>query len=399
MIEYPQIEIRNAERFAAEAIAKVSGGLTPERVALQIEERRELLKLIEAGLNAPVCPELTNANPSSPHTVILEAIAWALDQQAYRFNRVPEQNLIAFANLFGLDRRPATAAETVLRFTVDPPADTDVTIPAETEVSTVDGRHVFQTTEAVTIPFGTPSGDVAARRTVTGRTLLSPDVLTTMIDNVAFVESVTNPNAIDDGTDLEPIPQTLERVRRYQRRGERLVSTRDLEDAIRDEALGGTGIVRAFPFVKNGEFGPQVNRLVGFTSIVVMTASGDPIDGPTRARVGQLLDQAVGNQFIYIVDPAFVTFNVAAAVRVYTGAPEGGVLTAIETNLRSFYAASKANFGRPILRSEIIAVIEGTEGVDRIVANDTDILGSPTVDTRLAEFQLPRLVEVTIDAV
>lgn len=399
MIEYPQIEIRDEERFAAAAIAHISGGLTPERIALQIEERRELLKLIESGLDAPVCPELTNANPSSPHTVILEAFAWALSQQAYRFNRVPEQNLIAFANLFGIERRSATAAETVLRFTVDPPTDTDVTIPAETEVATVDGRYVFQTTEAITIPFGTPTGDVTARRTATGRTLLSHNVLTAMIDNVAFVESVTNPHAVDGGTELEPIAQTLERVRRYQRRGERLVSTKDLEDAIRDEVLGGTGIVRAFPFVKNGEFGPQFNKLVGFTSIVVMTGSGDPIDGPTRARIGGLLDQAVGNQFIYVVDPVFVDFNVAASVRVYTGSPEGGVLTAIETNLRRFYAASRANFGRPILRSEIIAVIEGTEGVDRIVATGTDILASPTVDTRLAEFQLPRLVEVMIDAV
>ncbi len=329
---------------------------------------------------------------------MLEAIAWALDQQAYRFNRVPEQNLIAFANLIGIERRPATAADTILRFSVDAPSDTDVTIPAETEVATTDNRYAFRTTEPVTVPYGESFGEVMARRTVAGRTLLSADVLTVLVDNVAFVESVTNPNAIDGGTELEPVTQTLERVRRYVRRGERIVSTRDLEDAILDDALGGNGVVRAFPYVKNGNFGPNVQRLVGFTSVIVMTRTGDPVDGPTRRRISALLDTAVGNQFIYIVDPVFVGFEIRADIRLNTGSPEGSVLARVDQNLRNFYTASKANFGRPILRSEIIAVIEGTAGVDRIVAGTDAIIAAPTADIRLLEFQVPRVTSVTINA-
>lgn len=399
MIDYPEIEIRDEQRFAAEAIARVSGGLTTDVVDAQIAARRELRQLVESGLDEPICPELTNANPGSPHTVLIETLAWALAQQAYRFNRVPEQNLIAFANLFGIERRPATAAVTVLRFDCSPPEDTDTVVAAGTEVSTPDGAFSFVTVEQLTIPYGDESGTVEAVRTLSGRTLLSPNTLTRLVGNPAFVTSVTNPNAVDSGSEIEPLPATLERVRRYQRRGERIVSTKDLEDAIMDDALLGNGVVRAFPFVKNGYFEPDINKLVGFTTVVVMTRTGDAIDVPTRRRIAALIDTAVGNQFIYVVDPTFIDFDVAATVQVNTGTPEGAVIAAIEANLRAFYSPSRRQFGRPILRSEIIAIIEGTTGVDRIVAGDPAIIASPIVDTRLREHELPRVVNVTINAV
>lgn len=403
MIEYPDLEIRNEDRLVAEAISRVSGGLTETIVNGQIASRREILKLIEAGLDEPICPELTNANPSAPHTVLLEAMGWMLAQQAFRFNKIPQQNLIAFANLFEIEPQAATAAETVLRFSVSAPLNTAVTVPAGTEVSTEDGAYVFETTISLVIPYGTPNGSVTARRTVAGHTLLQPELLTNLIDNIAFVTAVTNLAAVDSGTGLESLESTLNRVRRYMRRGERIVSTKDLEEAIADEGLLGNGVVRVFPFVKNGEF--EGEQMVGHTTVIVMTKTGDSIDDIATARIGALLDTAVGNQFIYLRDPEFVEFDIEFNVRLNTGSPEGSVLTAIETNLRNFYAASREQFGRAIYRSEIIAVIEGTPGVDRIelpVQIDREyqrILIAPIADTYLAEYELPRLGDVVIHVV
>jgi uncharacterized phage protein gp47/JayE len=403
MIEYPELEIRNEDELAAQAIARVSGGLTTEIVEAQIRERQELLALILAGLNAPICPELTNANPSAPHTVLLEAQAWLLAQMAYRINRVPEQNHIAFANLFGIEPRPATGAETTLRFTVDAPNGTDVTIPVGTQISDDEGKYIFETVSPITILSGTLTGTVLARRIVAGHTLLAPNVLTTMIDSIGFVEAVTNLSAVDSGTEIETLSSTLERVKRYQRRGERLVSAKDLEDAILDEALSGNGIVRAFPFIVDGQFplssAAQNQLRPGHTTVVVMTRSGDAVDSATLQRIGALLEQRVGNQFVYIVNPFYLEFNVTANVRLNTGSPQGAVVTAIETNLRAFYAANREQFGRPILRSEIIAVIEGTAGVDRIESVGANILTSPTADVKLKNHELPKLVNVNITVV
>lgn len=404
-LEFLKLEERNEQQLAARIVARTSGGLTGPIIDAQIAERRELLKLVDEGLDVPICTELTNANPSAPHTVILEAMAWALSQQAFRFNQVPKQNMIAFANLFGIEPRAASAATTVLTFTVDAPNEsTVVTIPIGTEVQSEDGVYVFETT-AVATRTGDGTVTAPAVRTVTGHTLLQPGVLTQMIDNVAFVNAVANEAAIDSGTEIESLESTLERVRLYQRRGERLVSNKDIEDAILNEALAGNGVVRVFPFIQNGDFASLPK--VGHTTVVVMTKSGEPIDDASKAKIAALVDTAVGNQFIYAVDPTFVAFNVSANIRIKTGLPEGSVLTAVENNLRNFYAASRENFGRPILRSEIIAVIEGTSGVDRIVVpvpvnqteETTPILASPLADVVLSEHQLPKLEDVTINVV
>lgn len=397
-IEYLDLELRNEDRLAAEAIAHVSGPATLAIVDQQIANRREFRKLVEEGLDTPLCPELTNANPSSPHTVLLEAFVWTLAQQANRINKIPQQNLIAFANLFGIDRRAATAAVTTLEFTVDPPVDTDVTIPAGTQVSTIDGSYVFETANALVIPYGDETGETTAFRTVAGHTLLSADVLTKLIDTPAYVEAVTNPYAIDSGLELEPLNETLERVRRYQRRGERIVTARDLEEAILDEGMLGNGIVRVFPFVTNGDF-VSGTKTPGHTTAVVMTRTGEVIDTATANRIAALLEQVVGNQFVYVVNPSFVEFDISFSVRLVAGALESAVVASIETNLRNFYAAARERFGAPIYRSEIIAVVEGTAGVDRIESDGVNILAAPLIDTKLKEYEIAKLEDVTIDVV
>ena len=395
LIPTPQLDPRNEDRLAAEAIARTSGAMTVELLQAQIRERQEWIKYLQSGGPPPAyCPELTNANPSAPHTVLLEATAWLLGQFGWRLNLVPEKNLIQFARLFGIELRPATAAQTTLRFVAAAPPDTDVTIPAGTQAATQDGAYLFATAEELVIVSGNEAGDVAATRAVTGHTLLTPNALTRLDESLAFVQSVTNPDAVDSGSALETVESALARMRAYQRRGERLVTAPDIEEAIREEILRGAGVVRAYPFIKDGDFN---NRHAGHTSVIVMTGAGDAVDDATRGRINALLEQVIGNQFTYILDPFAVDFNVEATIRLTALAARSAVLAAVENRLRGFYQAAAANFGRAILRSEIIATIEGTEGVDRIEsAPDAPIIASPLADARLLVWQTPRLVNVTL---
>lgn len=396
LVSPPVLDSRDDARVAAEAIARVTGGLTTARIEKNIEQQRALLTLAQAGtLPQPICPELTNAGPSSPHTVLIEAFAWLVALMGYKINQVPEQNMIAFARLFRVELRAATAATTTLRFTVTPPHA--VTVPAGTQVATEEGDVVFSTDEELLIPSGESTGDVSATRTVAGVTTLAPDELTNLLDALGWVTAVTNPEAVESGSDTETTASALERARIYQRRGERLVSREDIEDAIREEALGGTGIVRAFPLVKDGDYSQP---LAGHTTVVVMTSSGEPVGSEVKRRIGALLAQAVGSQFVYVKDPSFRTFNVSYKVRLTGLATQSATLAAVESNLRAFYTASTGNFGRTILRSEIIAVIEGTPGVDRIEPQpDGAILASPDADITLAPYELPKVGTVTPNVV
>jgi len=324
-------------------------------------------------------------------------------QQARRVNQLPVRDQIAFANLFGIQLREATNATTRLTFTVGfVPPDTDVTIPAGTIVSSSDGAYSFTTDEDLVIAsqYGELSGAVAATRTVAGATLLSANTLTKMVDVIAFVDSVANSTAVDSGTDAETIEQALQRAVNYQRRGQRLVSARDIEDAILEDILLGAGIVKAFPFVKAGDFSALNHLKAGHTTVVVMTPAGNAVSAAVKAQITDAMQQAIGAQFIHVIDPIFSTFSVTANIKIVGLTSENAIKAGVEKNLRDFYAAKKGNFGRAILRSEVIAIIEGTTGVDRIVSDaDGPIVDSPGADVGLAPYELPKLVNVTLTVV
>ena len=400
LIPAPDLEIRDEERLAAEAIGYISGPHSVARIDSQIEMLQTLRALVESNtLALPVCAELTNANPSSPHTVFIEAMSWLLAQIAWRINLLPKRDQIEFARLFKIELREARPARATLRLFIDPPEGEDFTLPEGTEFAVADGSIIFKATAQTVVPFAELAEfiTVEVERTVSGETVLAPNTITRIITPIAWLEFVTNPEAVSSGSNDESIEEALERARNYQQRGERWVSTRDLEQAILEDVLLGSGIVRAFPFVSAGDF--STSR-PGHTTVIVMTKQGEPVDQLSRQGINAVLEEAVGNQFVYVLDPIYITFNVTADVRLRAGATQTATGKAIETNLKAFYAASRENFGRGILRSEVITVIEGSPGVDRIVAQPAGpILASPEADVRLDPWQLPNLMAITINFV
>ncbi len=401
LLTAPNLNIDDEERLAAEAIGRVSGSLSVERIDSQIGALRKLRDLVVAGaLNAPICPELVNANPSSPHTVLLETLGWLMAQQARRINQLPERDQIEFHRLFGIELREATVATTTLQFTVTPLLDSDVVIPDQTQVTTPDGQVMFETDQELIIPYPETTGVVSATRRVPGALLLAPNVLTLMVDAIAFVNSATNPEPVDSGTNNETVEEALARARNYQRRAERLVSAKDLEDAILEDVLLGAGIVKAFPFVVAGDFESLNHPRAGHTTVVVMTLNGNAVSDEIKTRISLAMEQAIGSQFIYLIDPVFVAFSIAADIKIEGITPQLAITAGVEKNLRAFYATRRGNFGRPILRSEIIAIIEGTPGVDRIASDaNGPIVGSPANDLTLAPYELPQLNLVTLNVV
>ncbi len=398
LVAPPDLDIRDEELLAALAIARVTGPLTAEAVERRIESLRSLLPLVESGaLAAPLCPELTNANPGSPHTVLLEAQAWLVAQLARRVNILPVKVAVEFARLFRTELRGPAAATTTLVFTAVTPGDFNVVVPAGTRVASQDGTAVFATDEELEIDFPATSGSVAATGAAAGYTLLAPGALTSLLDPVTHIASVTNPAAVDSGSDGEELASALARARSRQRRAERLVSGQDMEDAVRDEVMNGAGVVRAFPFVRDGDF---AELRPGHTTLLMMTKAAGIVSDEVKAAAAALLSQAVGNQFVYLKDPEFEDFEVEADVRVLSTASQTAVRAAVRRNLLAFYSADASNLGRRITRSEIIAVIEGTAGVDRIVPQPGgEILASPAEDVTVAPHVLPRVANVELTVV
>ncbi|MCX4545583.1 putative baseplate assembly protein [Streptomyces sp. NBC_01565] len=108
------------------------------------------------ALRATYAPQWTDDHPSDIGITLIELFAWLGEGMIYRLNQVPEKNYLAFLNLMGITRDPATPAATHLAFATK--ADS-LRVPAGTQAHTlpVEGEApiVFETDEDVTVlPFG-----------------------------------------------------------------------------------------------------------------------------------------------------------------------------------------------------------------------------------------------------
>lgn len=97
-------------------------------------------------------PQWTDHNPSDLGISLIELFAWLGEGIIYRLNRTPEKNFLAFLNLLGTTRDPATPASAYLTFTS---GAGPVTVPAGTKAQTAAAPPqqpvVFETDEDVTV--------------------------------------------------------------------------------------------------------------------------------------------------------------------------------------------------------------------------------------------------------
>lgn len=82
-------------------------------------------------------PEWTNHNVSDPGVALIELFAWTAEMVLYRVNQVPDRLYTHFLNLVGIEPFPPAAARADLTFWFASPVTAEVSVPADTEVSTV----------------------------------------------------------------------------------------------------------------------------------------------------------------------------------------------------------------------------------------------------------------------
>ena len=97
------------------------------------------------------CPEWTNHNLSDPGVALIELFAWMSEMILFRLNQVPDRLYTKFLDLVGIEPFPPSVARADLTFWLSAVIDTDVVIPAGTEVTTATGAVtgedvVFSTT-------------------------------------------------------------------------------------------------------------------------------------------------------------------------------------------------------------------------------------------------------------
>src|SRR5882672_5868165 len=101
----------------------------------------------------------TDVSPGDPGMVLLEALAFLVETDIYRLNRLPEKAYVEFLRLMGVTMQPPAAARGTLAFTLPKPAESSITVPRGTRVTTARSASsgespVFSTVRDLEIPTG-----------------------------------------------------------------------------------------------------------------------------------------------------------------------------------------------------------------------------------------------------
>ena len=181
-------------------------GMTLEQLESGMKSRYEQKK--EELTGYPV-----SLQPADESSLILNACAVYMFQGFQFVQRAGEQNMLgmSYGNaldqlgaLAGVTRKDAQAAVCTLKFTLSEKRTSVTSIPQGTMAS-ASGQVYFATTESAEIPAGQLSVEVPAACTVTGEVGngYAAGTITTMIDRIGYVESVTNVNVTAGGSDIE----------------------------------------------------------------------------------------------------------------------------------------------------------------------------------------------------
>lgn len=181
-------------------------GMTLEQLESGMKSRYEQKK--EELTGYPV-----SMQPADESSLILNACAVYMFQGFQFVQRAGEQNMLgmSYGNaldqlgaIAGVTRKDAQAAVCTLKFTLSEKRTSVTSIPQGTMAS-ASGQVYFATTEYAEIPAGQLSVEVPAACTVTGEVGngYAVGTITTMIDRIGYVESVTNVNSTAGGADIE----------------------------------------------------------------------------------------------------------------------------------------------------------------------------------------------------
>ena len=153
-------------------------------------------------------------HPADPLNQLIMWFCSILAHERSLMNIAAKRNLPRYAEgeyldslaeiFYGIERQAAEPAACTLRFTLSEALERDTIIPAETEVSP-DGEVVFSTIEELTIPAGELTGEVVAECTEAGTVGngFAIGTITGLVDQIAYVATVTNITPSSGGTEIE----------------------------------------------------------------------------------------------------------------------------------------------------------------------------------------------------
>ena len=288
------------------------------------------------------------------------------------------EQLDLHAQLRGVERREATAAEGAIRVAVDTAGAADRTIAAGTVCMTA-GLVRFETTEEGVLEAGETSVDVRARALEAGASgnVAAGTILQMAVAPVG-VSRCTNPAAFSGGTDREDDETLRARVLETFRRLPNGANAAFYQQ----EALSFDEVAAAAVIPRP--------RGVGSVDVVVSTPTG----APSSQLLEELEDYFEARREIavdlQVRAPDMEEVDVTVQVAAEEGRDADSVLDAVEAALQGWFDGRR--LGQDVLRAALGELIFHVDGVANYA------LTAPAADVAVEADVLPCLGTLTVEA-
>jgi phage-related baseplate assembly protein len=331
--------------------------------------------------------------PAQVERLIIDLLSYREMLLRIGIQEAAKQNLVEYARfpmldylgeLVGVARLLAQPARTTLRFTLSAIQTFDVLIPKSTQVETKDGKYIFKTDSDATIKTGLTTVDVGTACETAGAA--GNGYITGEINNIlspiAYVEKAENITVSLGGTDEESDDRLRARIKEapehFSNAGSKgayhfwaMSAHQDIVDVA--VTSPSPGVVNVYPLMVTGNPTTETLNLLSGTL--------------NAEKVRPLTDQ------VNVLSPTKVDFSITANITLFSFADSGTVQETINNKLNEYIAMMKSKLGRDIVKSQIIALINGVYGVYKTA------LTLPEVDTVLVESEWANCTAITINIV
>lgn len=301
------------------AFMDISAADIIERLVTQVEER----------LGEPLYPgDERRLFCEALAPVIVGFINEANDNCKQRLLRYARNEVIdALGERMQVKRLEATAAKTILRFSLAQARDRSTFIPQGTR-ATADGSCHFATTAAVTIPAGQTYVDVAAQCTIGGAAFNGYGIgaIATITDLIPYIAGVTNLQVTHGGDDGEPQDNGGEGDDRYRERvrmAPAKLSTAGPEASYIYHAISASPLITDVKALNDHE--------AGTVELIIMTEDGNPSDDVIKAVQDTCNATNIRplNDKLTVAGPERITYDIELKYYV-TAETEQAAVTTIE---------------------------------------------------------------------
>ncbi|HWS90128.1 MAG TPA: putative baseplate assembly protein [Pyrinomonadaceae bacterium] len=203
-------------------------------------------------------------------------------------------------------------------------------------------------------------------------------VVTQLRTTVPYIDKVTNIAPAAGGAAAEDFASLIERAPRTLRHGGRAVTIEDYEDLGR-EATPEVARVKCVPLYDLASDPDATHRRLGAVSLIVVPRSAEPRPVPSLELIGRVrhyLDRhRAPNADLFVVGPDYVRVDIEVTLGVSSLEGAREVEAAVSRSLARFLHPLTGgldgrgwDFGRRPYKSDLYALLEGTEGVDHVIA-------------------------------